>query len=245
MTAKQEHRLQYTESNPQTLKKVAVLKRYVLKHGWQGLGLTKKIQGYRLGAFVATARYRYRQGKLSRSLIQALESLPAWTWEPRHNIQPRVLQRIETIKQYAKKYGWSELTTHTRFKGIPLGRSVASYRTQYRHGILNQLVAEKLEEIDGWSWTYQKPAWGSTKRQHGKLTQANHLKKIRMLRSYVARYGWGKFHLRKVIRGVNIGAYVNTCRCSRKRGILPEYVIAKLEQIPGWKWSASETRRQS
>jgi hypothetical protein len=61
---------------------VGILQRYVVNHSWFDFNAQTTFEGYPLGYWVTARRMEYRRGKLEKPLVDALEAVRDWTWDP-------------------------------------------------------------------------------------------------------------------------------------------------------------------
>jgi hypothetical protein len=113
--------------------------------------------GFRLGAWVATQRIRWRDGRLSKTRVERLEALPFWDWSGNPNLgssrQKEWLASYEEVRTWALEQGHADpFSTQRGPSGFCLGRWVIEQRLRHRAGRLNDERVALLEAIPGWTW---------------------------------------------------------------------------------------------
>jgi hypothetical protein len=197
---------------------VQILKRFVAEHGMERLRRGTRVGGFHLGHWVTVRRTDYRRGALPAWLVNELESIPGWTWDP---IATRYREYLDYMREFAVNQGLERLTSKTVYRGKPLGIWATCRRVDYRKGSLPQWVTEELQSIPGWAWD---PVHRRQQRN------------IKLLRTFIETHGWEKFTTRTIVDGINLGGWVNGRRTDFRRGVLPRWLQEQLESIPGWKW---------
>lgn len=190
------------------------LRAYVCKHGWEGLGLPRYVGGIRLDRWVGHRREEYKRGVLARWLVDALEAIPGWSWDPRTAKHAR---NLRALRGHVARHGWSAGADPK------IERWVHNVRALRRRREIPRWLEAALETIPGWRWNPRR------ERQATRVAQ---------LATYVAKHGWERVRESLVVRGVPLGVWVSYCRARYREGILPAATIAGLEAIPGWSWTA-------
>jgi hypothetical protein len=127
------------------------LRSHVSRRGWQGLQQqTRTRSGVPIGNWVYNTRVAYRRKKLATWIVDRLEAIPGWTWEPRRSRQQ---SRVAMLASYVEEHGWDVVTTGLTVGGERLGAWISYCRVQYRKGELSAELVASLSAIPGWSWS--------------------------------------------------------------------------------------------
>ncbi|MDX5929436.1 helicase associated domain-containing protein [Acidiphilium acidophilum] len=111
--------------------------------------------GFKLGNWLGSRRYEYRQGVLSAERIAALEAIPGWTWDAVGSEQWE--KGIEALRAFVEREGHTSIRhKHVEPDGFKLGHWACARRTEYRQGNLSDKRIEELESIPGWTWNALK-----------------------------------------------------------------------------------------
>jgi hypothetical protein len=195
------------------------LRAFVRAHGWERLTLESEVDGVRLSAWAATRRIEYRRGALDRRLINALEAIPGWTWEPRTAGHSR---NLLALCGHVTRHGWSGVNLATKSRnGLRIGTWANHMRVLHRQQKLPPWLEAALEAIAGWTWEPRL---------------ARQARKLELLRSFVAKHGWSEVNVRLVIRGVRVGSWLYNCRARHADGSLSAGTAAGLEALRGFRW---------
>jgi len=205
-------------------KSIVILKRFVEQHGMESLNRKTRVDGFHLGHWVTMRRNEHKHGMLPDWLRAELEALPGWSWDP---VVDRYREYLDLLRQYAEHTSIDRLTTKTEIDGRRLGVWVTCRRVDHRKGTLPQWVRVELEAIPGWTWD------PLTERQQ---------RNLRLLKNLVAEKGWEQFTTRTHVDGINLGGWVNSRRMDYRAARLSDWLKQELESIPGWQWSAKETK---
>ena len=201
--------------------RLKLLKEYVRKHGWAKLRSLdrKKYKGVALARWVYDRQTDYRRGKLSKELIKALESIIGFQWNG-YRRDPGY--RLAALKNYAKTHSLTDLRQRDSHRGVKLGVFVNYLRHKYQSGELDRKTIRELERLHGWSWHPIKD---------------QHLRTLKVLKQFIAKYGLAELRTTTKYRGVNIGTWVASRKQNYHEGILPDYLLTELRSIKGWRWS--------
>ncbi len=176
--------------------------------------------GLRLGRWVGTQRYCYKQNELSKDRIRALEEMPGWTWDI---IESQWTEGYENLKEYSDREGHAKVPN--RFitsDGFRLGSWIQNRRNEYSKGKLSKDRIRALEEVSGWSWDPIEDQWVAGYER---------------LKEYADREGHAKILNRYITSdGFRLGNWVGNRRNRYKKGKLSEDHIRALEKVSGWTW---------
>jgi hypothetical protein len=111
---------------------------------------------------------------------------------------------------------------------LPLGSWAAIQRRDYQNGKLSAERRDRLNSVPGWVWSLEANRWDEGYRR---------------VAEYVAAHGTsligGSYETADAFR---LGAWVNFQRTRYSQGKLEQDRIERLEQFPGWVWSASDAK---
>jgi hypothetical protein len=203
---------------------LCVLKAFVEEHGWEEVTRRTLSRGFHLGHWVSVRRTDYKRGILSDELIQQLEAIPGWTWDP---VATRYRKYLQLLRRYVDEHGIDCFNARTVYRNVRLGAWATCRRVDYREGRLAPWLKYELEKIPGWTWSARDDF---------------HQRALEVIRRYVEAFGWEEFRSRTVHEGIAIGSWVTRRRADYRHGRLPPWLASELEKIPGWKWSLKRSR---
>jgi hypothetical protein len=172
-------------------------------------------------------RTRYRTGKLTENQIRLLESIPGWKWE---RMKLRWHSNFETLQRLI---GDSNLED-TKLSAA-LEEWVRTQRRRQRNRTISQHEIEKLESIDGWSWTPR-----TISIPHSSDNQAIStawMNNYQTLKRFSETGGSSSPSVSVEFEGLKIGKWVSHQRDYFKKGKLSPNKIELLESLSGWIWS--------
>jgi superfamily II DNA or RNA helicase len=106
--------------------------------------------GFRLGSWVQSRRYDYKKGKLELNLIQRLDYVEGWVWDP---FEEDFQVGLGKLKTYVEQNLNARVPkNHTNGDGFRLGAWVSSRRNDYNKGKLDPDRIRQLESLEGWVW---------------------------------------------------------------------------------------------
>ena len=198
-----------------------LLRRYVKKHGWAAVKGETILEGIRLHRWMAHRRGEYKRGTLDRWVVDALEAIPGWTWDPR---AAGHAHHLKQLRGHVTRYGWESIDQDTRSTdGTRIGQWLPNIRAVYRKGRLPAWLVAGLESIPGWT------AHPRRSRQRVRIAR---------LAAFVAKHRWASVTEGLVVGGDALGVWISYCRARYREGNLPRETIAGLRSIPGWSWTA-------
>jgi hypothetical protein len=113
---------------------------------------------------------------------------------------------------------------------VRLGVWASHARAFYRAGNIRPWLATALDAIPGWSWFPYRDT---------------HRQKLDVLRRFVRAHGWDGVERGVIVDGVDLYAWVRTCRGRQRRGDLPRWVADALAKVPGWNARPRDARFHS
>lgn len=130
-------------------------------------------RGFDLREAVSSFRRRYRDGTLTPATIGALESIPAWRWNP---VEERFRRNLALVSGFAREHGLDALHCGVVLDGEPIGKWFALQRSQYQSGQLHRRWRADLERLRGWKAYKGHEPYRSLRRA---ATLARHLEEAR------------------------------------------------------------------
>jgi hypothetical protein len=192
------------------------IRHLVRAHGWERFPAKA---GFLINRWLVRRRDEYRRRVLARWILDALEAIPGWSWDPRAEHYARNLREL---RGYVARHGWKTIFRRTQSPtGVALGQWVSHIRAVYRRGSVPQWLVAGLESVPGWVWDPR------ANRQRTRIAQ---------LETYVAQHGWSELSGSTVVRGVKLGLWVSNCRARYRNGTLSPETRRALARIPGWSW---------
>lgn len=169
--------------------------------------------GFRLGAWIATQRSKYRQGKLNRRQTGALEALGI-CWEPGEEFWEQCCQAAEAYRNtHGDLMVPAEYVTES---GIRLGSWIGNQRNRYKKKQLTESQIRRLEAA-GMVWDANEARWnaGYERLREYRNTHGN----ARVPQTYAC------------LDGYKLGSWVKTQRRTAKTGQLDPQKLRSLEAI--------------
>lgn len=167
--------------------------------------------GVNLGRWARHQRRLHRGGDLPADRGRQLETLPGWTWTPRHT---RWADTYAAVADHLARTG----------RYPPRHRSwISRQQLQHTAGTLPVEHAEQLAALPGWTWTVER--WADT---YADL--ADHINRT-------GRYPSEQSGLRSQRSGVNLGGWLRAQRNHHHNDELPAERVRQLEALPGWTWT--------
>ena len=166
-----------------------------------------------LGKWICNQKERHRKGLLSKKRVQSLKEL-GFQFD-RHN--GRWESRYCELFEFKENHGHCNVPDSWP-ENLRLARWVMTQRQMYWKGQLTQNRIQRLEVI-GFVWCRQKHAWNEMYQR---------------LVSYLKAHGNGAVPLE--LKGdPQLGSWVSKQRCRRKKGLLNEERIKRLDEA-GMRW---------
>lgn len=169
--------------------------------------------GFRLGAWIAAQRNKYRQDKLNRRQVEALEALEI-SWEPGRSFWEECCQAAEA---YRSAHGDLMIPAdYVTEDGIRLGAWLSNLRTRYKKDQLSGDQIRRLENI-GMIWDINEARWNAGYER---------------LREYRKTYGNARVpQAYACLDGYKLGSWVSTQRQTARTGRLDPHKLRSLEAI--------------
>jgi superfamily II DNA or RNA helicase len=200
-----------------------LLQRYVHEHGTARVLKDCRYMGHSLGGWVTNQRAR--RGALDDRQVALLEALDGWVWD-RH--ESRWDEGFRHLTEYAPEHGNTLIAAGHDYRGYPLGDWAAIQRRDYQNGKLSAERRDRLNSVPGWVWSLEANRWDEGYRR---------------VEEYVAAHGTSAVgQSYETADRFRLGAWVNFQRTRYRQGKLEQDRIERLEQLPGWVWSASDAK---
>jgi len=179
--------------------------------------------GRLLFSWVANQRDRYKKGKVPAERKELLESIPGWSWD---FYADEWQANYDDVLAYASKHHKMPDKGAKGSSGSDLAQWVVTNRVRFRDGIMPPNQIALLNEIPNWSWDPDSE---------------NDDKWMSALRDFQKMHGHLLVPMDFVTEdGLRLGAWVSQKRIRRKKGILVEKWIDRLNGLEGWAWSGAE-----
>jgi Helicase associated domain len=180
--------------------------------------------GYGLGAWLRHRRMRYHAGRMPKSQVKALESLPGWTWTT--GTFRRIHDLLRALSVYAKKHGHTEVPRNDR----GLDGQVRWIRRQYPQQLTREQI-RAFEALPGWSWVQRS------------VSSNSFMKGLEQLRAYSKEHGHTRLPSNYWRGGRHLQAWAAQQRQLCRRGKLAPERRRLLEAVQGWEWNPTAARR--
>lgn len=177
---------------------------------------TKNNKEKSLGMWIQNKRTAYRQGKLSQEIIEKLEQIPKWEWNPYSSQWDKQCTQLKTFIKKNKKLPSQHSNSGTERN---LGHWVRTQRKEHHNLSKNRI--KQLEAILEWSWSPYHQQWDS--KYQGVLKSS--------------RMGGLPPQHSKNKEERHLSQWISQQRTKQREGKLSQERIKQLEQIPGWFWS--------
>ncbi len=207
-----------------------LLRQYINEHGTAAVTRDTVIDEVPLGRWCMHQRRRYARGELEPDRVSRLEALPGWAW----NLLDATWERYhELLTKFVDRERTAMVPRDQIEEGEPLGRWVRRQRQIFNGVVAGKLTKDQIDRLvalSEWSWDLQDEKW-----ERG----------FRAFLAYVARENRTYVPPRHIEAGVNLGAWVIRQQIEYKHRRLQRQGdrVARLEAVPGWKWSVSPAER--
>jgi hypothetical protein len=171
-----------------------------------------------LGSWVAQRRVDYRDGTLDPFLVERLEAVAGWQWNPRDDDWDR---GNASLSRFVAREGHARVPPRHIEGDFRLGSWVLVRRADFRAGRLPPERVASLAGLPGWSWEPRGDDWARA---------------IEALDAFVAREGHARVPRGTIESGSRLGNWVTSRRVEYRHGRLAPERIAELEAIMGWTW---------
>ena len=226
LDADREHRLQDLTGwtwNPKTAQWEEALSRlwdYVKHHGHARVPTSYTVDGYKLGMWVNTQRFQHAKGTLDADREHRLQKLAGWTWAAKAAQWEDAFSRLQ---DYVKHHGDARVPQSYTVDDYRLGHWVNDQRVRHAKGTLDADREHRLQKLPGWTWDTVAAQWeeGFSRLSH-----------------YVKHHGDARVPRSYTVDDYRLGTWVNHQRAFQRKGNLDADRERRLEELPGWTWTA-------
>ena len=178
--------------------------------------------GFRLDSWVSVQRTQYARKKLSPERIARLEGVHGWAWNSRDD---RWEEGFDPLRRFVEREGHARVpVAFVDDDDYSLGTWAAHQRVLYKKGTLEPGLAQRLQALPEWTWGPRVDAW-----EEG----------FDRLRRFVDREGHARVPVAFVDDdGYSLGTWVHKARARHASGKLAASRTKRLEEFPGWVWTA-------
>jgi superfamily II DNA or RNA helicase len=195
------------------------LRRLAAKTGTSRIAVDVTSEDFAVGTWVNQQRISYRSNKLDPDKRQQLEALPGWVWNPKAHDWEFGFQELLS---FVEEHGTSRVPSNATVAGFKLGGWVNQQRSAYREGKLDPEKAIRLEALPGWAWNPHDEQWEAS---------------FKLVTQYQREYGNLQVPKDLIVDGVRLSTWIAVQRESYRKAKLRRDRAAKLETLPGWRWS--------
>lgn len=208
-----------------------LLERYVQDNGTAAMAPSTVIDGLSLGKWCSKQRSLYGRGKLSVERVERLQALPGWEW---NHYDAKWEHMVTLLQRFVAREKTALVPREHLEDGEPLGRWVKKQRDVYKGvhggGRLTKKQIDRLVALPGWTWERGPDKW---ERGH------------RALMAFQKREGHIKVPAGHIENDVRLDAWIIRQRQHFLMGRIQRQGdhVARLEDVPGWRWSESYAER--
>ena len=181
-----------------------------------------------LSQWVSVQRTRYAKGKLSATRVVALESVPAWEWDPG---EARWMKYFGALEKFVSREGHARVPQAHREGTVLLGGWVLRQRQAFQADDLSHDRAMRLEALPGWLWEAQK------QRQRAAWEQG-----FSVLQRFAKREGHTSVPQFHQEGEYPLGQWMAVQRQTYRNGRLAADRAHRLETLPRWSWAPDDVR---
>jgi hypothetical protein len=196
--------------------------------------------GFRLGAWMAQQRHRYRNGRLAPERIQALEAAGiTWEFTTRRlslDVSARWWARLEAVRAFAAATGAAPRVTDRDEDGFNLGDWLCRQREALGE---NRLNTEQVQALDGLPFTWRIADDSGRWRPDDDVFR----QRVSALAEYAAEHGHANPPQQyRTSDGYALGQWLADQRWYRRQGRLADHREQALGEV-GITWDPPRTRR--
>ena len=201
-----------------------LLKTYMTKEKQCPVQRYKTDCDVKLGIWISKQRTNKKKNKLDKTKITKLESLTGWFWD----LDEGWNINYELLKTYMiENNNQCPIRVYITEYGVKLGNWVSKQRQDKKKNKLDKTKINKLESLEGWFWELDLDECWNIKYELLKtyMIENNNQCPIRV---YITEYG------------VKLGYWIHTQRQDKRKKILTQDRIDKLESLEGWFWEKKD-----
>ena len=203
----------------------AALQDHLARGGTLKIAKNVRVDGIRLSSWISIQRKAHETSKLKLPQIDALESLPGWSWDV---FGDSWTENYQALLSYAAKTGHSLVPLKHIEDGHALGSWINGQRSRFKKGTLEKERIKQLELVKGWSWAPKQDRWHEY---------------FALIEKYVEKHGHAKVPDQYAVKHLQLGKWVGKQRQKYKNDTLEQSRIDALEALSGWTWRASNSSR--
>jgi hypothetical protein len=203
----------------------AALQDHLARGGTLKIAKNVRVDGISLSSWISIQRKAFQKSRLELPQINALESLPGWSWDV---FGDSWTENYQALLSYTSKTGHSLVPLKHIEDGHALGSWINGQRSRFKKGTLERERINQLELVKGWSWAPKQDRW------HEYFA---HIEK------YVEKHGNAKVPDQYVVKHLQLGKWVGKQRQKYKNDTLEQSRVDALEALSGWTWRASNSSR--
>jgi hypothetical protein len=198
--------------------------------------------GFRLGAWMAQQRHRYRNGRLAPERIEALESAGiTWEFTTRRlslDVTARWWARLDAVAAFAARTGSAPRVTDRDQDGFNLG----DWLCRQREALADQrLTADQVAALDALPFTWRIADDSGRWRPDDEVFR----QRVEALAAYAAAHGHANPPQQyRTPDGYALGQWLADQRWYRRQGRLAEHREQALSDL-GVAWNPPRTRRNT
>jgi superfamily II DNA or RNA helicase len=163
---------------------------------------------------------RRGRSQLVDTKVEALESLPGWTWDA---LDAQWRANFEALTELTSEMGTSDVPAKTIYKNVKVGQWIGWMRRKYQESELSKDQIEQLEKLPGWKWDPLESTWQEV---------------FSLVREISETQDLTKFEKRSEYKGLKIGQWIGLQR--RRRESLSQTRRDQLESLKGWTWDPKD-----
>lgn len=152
--------------------------------------------------------------------IEALESIPGWTWDA---FDSQWRTNYETLAELTRETGTADVPAKLVFKDVKVGQWIGWMRKNFSQSKLSTDQVQLLESLPGWNWDPLESAWQKAFNLVKEISETQDL---------------AQFEKRSEYKGLKIGQWIGLQR--RRREHLSTSRKMQLESLKGWTWNPKE-----
>ena len=222
-----------SNQNKKLSRLVRVLTDFHKEHGHLWVPVDMEVEGENILKAMQYFRGRYHTRNPKKKEIEALESIPGWTWETpetSHTLEEKWERKYQLLIKYALMNGHTFVPQLFELEGEKLGQWTERQRKQYENGDLMEHRQKRLETLPLWEW-------------HKPDNEDYFNSAFVCLMKYFQENG-PKMPPKdyKTPHGTGLNEWILSQRARYKSGNMPIKKIRRLEAIPGWAWSSKDQR---
>jgi superfamily II DNA or RNA helicase len=205
----------------------AHLQRFVAREGHARVASRHNEDGYPLGQWASTQRWKYKRGDLASKRSAQLAALPSWTWSGSAAWDTAWDEAFTHLQRYVEREGHARVPAFEMEDGYKLGQWVSVQRKAQSRGALDANRRARLAALPGWVWDSSEADW-----EEG----------FAHLETFVERESHARVPQAHREDGYKLGQWVGVQRRALRKKRPSDSRRARLEALPGWAWNTFDAR---